>query len=246
LPPEDRQVTCGRKTSHLSGHQASIAASRLSPRRWPGRRGRETRMRSCRRLRARDRKRGKGIATPEQPREPKQSWRAQTRTPGCGRLQKRRSVCSTVDFEQARKTVHTHGGDPRLRWRRRLRPSVPRGERAVCRRRARRRSVVVHLSTDAEVAVGFRNPCASSARVDGTSDGQRLSCCHNTRFGACRRRSRFVTEQRARHRSPGASLLARSGSARRTAARPAFAVAQCTRVSGETKREPLRCPPPCS
>ena len=30
-----------------------------------------------------DRVRGKGIARPEQPREPKQSWRAQSRTPGC-------------------------------------------------------------------------------------------------------------------------------------------------------------------
>jgi hypothetical protein len=42
-----------------------------------------------------------------------------------GRLQKRLGVCPTVDFEQARKIVRRHGGDPRLTWRPRSRLRFP-------------------------------------------------------------------------------------------------------------------------
>ena len=52
------------------------------------------------------------------------------------------------------------------------------------------------LDTDAGVAAGFRNPCASSTRVGAPGDGPRLSCCHYTRLGACRRAApRFFTKQ---------------------------------------------------
>jgi hypothetical protein len=45
--------------------------------------------------------------------------------------------------------------------------------------------LVVHLHTNAGVAAGFRNPCASSTRVGGPRDGRRLSRCRNTGLGAC-------------------------------------------------------------
>jgi hypothetical protein len=58
-------------------------------------------MRSCRRLRPRDRKRGKGIARPEQPREPKQSWRAQAPQAWMCAIATARQVCWAPDSEQA-------------------------------------------------------------------------------------------------------------------------------------------------
>ena len=54
------------------------------------------------------------------------------------------------------------------------------------RKRASLVPLVVLLDTDAEGAAGFRTPCASSTR-----DGRRLSCCHNTRLGACCRQPPF-------------------------------------------------------
>jgi hypothetical protein len=53
--------------------------------------------------------------------------------------------------------VRRHGGNPRLMWRPRLRLSLPRGEAAVCRRRARRRLLVVRsgtLGSDARFLTG--------------------------------------------------------------------------------------------
>lgn len=48
-----------------------------------------------------------------------------------------------------------------------------------------RRSQIVLLNNDAEVAAGFRNPCASSTRVGVSRDGRGWSYCHNTRLRAC-------------------------------------------------------------
>jgi len=59
------------------------------------------------------------------------------------------------------------------------------------RKRASLVPLVVLLDTDAEGAAGFRTPCASSTRVGGPRDGRRLSCCHNTRLGACCRQPPF-------------------------------------------------------
>ena len=58
------------------------------------------------------------------------------------------------------------------------------------RKRASLVPLVVLLDTDAEGAAGFRTPCAST-RVGGARDGRRLSCCHNTRLGACCRQPPF-------------------------------------------------------
>ena len=59
--------------------------------------------------------RGKGIATPEQPREQKRSWRARTRTPGLGgdRARAPSSLDRQPEQARARSCVGTHRTDDR-------------------------------------------------------------------------------------------------------------------------------------
>jgi hypothetical protein len=89
-------------------------------------------------------------------------------------------------------------------------------------------SPFVLLNSDAGVAAGFRNPCASSTRVGGPRDGRRLSCCHNTGLGACCWQPPFRHRAGARPRSPGALLLANTGSLGSRGASPAFVLARAS------------------
>ena len=108
---------------------------------------------------------------------------APTGAPPCGRLQKRLSVCPTVDFEQARKIARRHGGNPRLTWRPRSRLSLPLGEAAVCRRRDRRRSLVGHLGSDATT----RADACSVGRATATrACGPWADRAAGKRFSECR------------------------------------------------------------
>src|SRR5450755_3399026 len=103
--------------------------------------------------------------------------------PAFGRLQKRLSVCPTVDFEQARKIARRHGGNPRLTWRPRSRLSLPLGEAAVCRRRDRRRSLVGHLGSDATT----RADACSVGRATATrACGPWADRAAGKRFSECR------------------------------------------------------------
>ena len=74
-----------------------------------------TRRRSSGPTGAGERSRGKGIARPEQPREPKQSWRAQSPHASMFAIATARQVCRAADSQQAQSRVAWARAAPRDR-----------------------------------------------------------------------------------------------------------------------------------
>ena len=130
-------------------------------------------MQSSRRATPRDRIRGKGIATPEQPQEPKQSSRAQLAHARMGRLRQRARVCwapIASKRDHVLRRHRTYRGSPRPRVTRLL---LGQAYRSLHRCRQTRSSV----SSRARASIATITSCrAPASRANQESRSSRSRC----------------------------------------------------------------------
>ena len=144
--------SCATSADFVGGHQSPDL-----------RRPRGT-VRSC------DRMRGKGIARPEKPREPKQSCRAQTAHAWMWAIATVRQVCWAAESEQAQSRVAWARAVPRDRCDLGHPVVAWPGEAVISSLPAHALLPIVHSSSEIPVALRLRNPLAerrSTARTQG-------------------------------------------------------------------------------